>query len=228
MAGDWIKVEVATLDKPEVMRLAELLGIKRDEAIGLLVRFWTWLDRATGNGLVTHTSRKGIDEVMHCSGFAAAFEAVGWGKFNDSAVTLEVVNYSRHNGSPAKTRALGKDRKREHDERKRNADTVTREEKRRVTTTSLRSVVVEQPTEEHRRIARERGVSADAEFQKYRDWMASTGKRHKDQNAGFRNWLKNALVVTGGVKQDSRAAAAAQIFGAPNERVIDGEAERVA
>lgn len=130
MAGDWIKVEVATLDKPEVMRMAELLGVKRDEMVGILFRFWVWLDRSTGNGVVTHASRFGIDEVMHVCGFGAALESVGWCLFDEAALTLTVPGFEKHNGNPAKTRALGRDRKREFDERKSNANTVTREEKR--------------------------------------------------------------------------------------------------
>ena len=34
MAGDWIKFEHASLDKPEVLRIAELLGVERRYAIG--------------------------------------------------------------------------------------------------------------------------------------------------------------------------------------------------
>ena len=45
MAGDWIKVEHATMDKPEVLRIADLLGVSRREAIGILFDFWVWLDR---------------------------------------------------------------------------------------------------------------------------------------------------------------------------------------
>lgn len=133
MAGDWIKVEVATLDKPEVARMAELLGVKRDEMLGMLLRFWTWLDRHTGNGVVTHMSRLSIDDVMHVVGFGAVLESVGWGVFDDKAVTLTVPNFERHNGKPAKSRALGNKRKAEYDERKRNGNGVTKTslEKRR-------------------------------------------------------------------------------------------------
>lgn len=136
MAGDWVKVEIATLDKPEVVRMAELLGVKRDEMIGILVRFWAWLDRSTGNGLVTHVSRIGIDDVMHCAGFAAALESVGWAQFDEKAVSMAVPNFDYHNGNPAKTRALGQRRKRRFDERKSN-DVVTQTplpEKRREVT----------------------------------------------------------------------------------------------
>ena len=133
MAGDWIKVEVATLDKPEVARMAELLGVKRDEMLGILLRFWAWLDRTTCNGVVTHMSRLSIDSVMHVPGFGGALESVRWVKFDDEAVTLTVPNFERHNGKPAKSRALGKVRVETHRQRKCNGTNVTKAlpEKRR-------------------------------------------------------------------------------------------------
>jgi len=138
MAGDWIKVEVATLDKPEVVRMAELLGVKRDEMLGILLRFWAWLDRSTGHGVVTHVSRLGLDDVLHVSGFSAALECVGWGFFDKEAVTLTVPNFDAHNGNPAKTRGLAQKRKRNERSRSCHDESVTREEKRRdISTTDV-------------------------------------------------------------------------------------------
>jgi hypothetical protein len=50
------------------------------------------------------------------------------------------------------------------------------------------------PSEEHRAIAASRGVDCEFEFVRYRDWQAATGKTHKDEVAGFRNWLRGAKV----------------------------------
>lgn len=41
------------------------------------------------------------------------------------------------------------------------------------------------------RIAFENGRDAQLELERYRDWLASKGKRHKDYRAGFRNWLRS-------------------------------------
>jgi hypothetical protein len=131
MAGDWIKVEHATLEKPEVGMFAELLGIPVDQALGILLRFWVWLDRNSCNGLVTHVSRLSIDGVTHTPGFSNALAHVGWLQFDDEAQTLTVPNFGNHNGNTAKSRAQTKKRV----QRFRN-DSVTvpalpREEKRR-------------------------------------------------------------------------------------------------
>jgi hypothetical protein len=48
------------------------------------------------------------------------------------------------------------------------------------------------PTAEHRQIAAVQGVDCQAEFSKYTDWLATNGKRHRNRDAGFRNWLRKA------------------------------------
>ena len=47
--------------------------------------------------------------------------------------------------------------------------------------------------------ARERGltVSVAGEYEKYLDWGIAHGKRHKDERAGFRNWLRAAQKFSG-------------------------------
>jgi uncharacterized phage protein (TIGR02220 family) len=113
MAGDWIKVEHATATKPEVCMGAELLGVSRREMIGICVDYWIWLDANLGegcNGLVTQVSRKSLEDVLHCPGFAAILERMQWASFDDEARTLVVTNWDRHNGTSAKSRALTRNR----------------------------------------------------------------------------------------------------------------------
>jgi len=113
MAGDWIKLEHATLQKPEVHEIAEVMNLSRREAIGLLAEYFCWLDlhmADSRNGLVTHVSRKSVDEALHEPGFSAMLEQIGWAKFDDEKRTLTVTNWDRHNGKTAKSRALGQKR----------------------------------------------------------------------------------------------------------------------
>lgn len=48
------------------------------------------------------------------------------------------------------------------------------------------------PTEAHRALAAERGVDCDLEAVKMRDWATAEGKKGKDWDARFRNWLRSA------------------------------------
>lgn len=114
MAGDWIKLEHSTPDKPEVHRLADLLGIHSDQALGVLVRFWLWCDRNSRDGRVTHVYAKPLEALMHCAGFVAAMVDVGWLELDDKSGKVTIPNFDRHNGNTAKTRALHKDRQRRY------------------------------------------------------------------------------------------------------------------
>ena len=124
MAGDWFKVEHATLRKPEILEAAEYLNLGRRETLGIFLEYFAWLDqnlRESCNGTVSHITRKSLEDSLGCAGFTAMLEAIGWAKFDDAAHTLTVKNWARHNGSTAKSRALVRDRVAKH----RNANTVT-------------------------------------------------------------------------------------------------------
>ena len=136
MAGDWMKVELSTPDKPEVFAIADALGIDPDAAFGKLFRVWSWFDQHTEKGNAPSVTKMIIDRCAGVTGFAAAMESVGWLEVTDAGVTLP--NFSRHNGKTGKNRALTAKRVAEHKKKgneKGNGDSVTnalpREEKRR-------------------------------------------------------------------------------------------------
>lgn len=135
MAGDWIKIEHWTPDKPEVFRMAELLDMDPDAVTGKLIRIWIWADQQTITGDAHSVTRASLDRLTQRHGFADAMLTCGWLEQTDDG--LRFVNFDRHNGETAKTRALnakrnGKLRARRHE---RDAGSVTsaspREEKRR-------------------------------------------------------------------------------------------------
>lgn len=114
MAGDWIKLEHATATKPEVGHAAELLGEDRRYILGLLFDYWLWLDSHLDDsrpGVVPNVSRKSLEDTLHCPGFAAVLESIGWAKFDDETRTLYVIHWERHNGKTAKSRALEQKKK---------------------------------------------------------------------------------------------------------------------
>lgn len=108
MAGDWIKFEKDTLDKPEIVQMADLLGTSEDDVIGKLLRVWSWFDSQSrdGNaGSVTGvTLHKKIDRLVSSQGFAACMKKVGW--LTDQGMP----HFDRHNGESAKKRALTNER----------------------------------------------------------------------------------------------------------------------
>ena len=110
MAGDCIKVEHTTPDKPEVVKLAELLHMDDpDFVLGKLWRFWAWADANTQDGILK-TKYSHIDRVVYCPGFARGLVSVGWLQGREGA--LVIPNFDRHNGNSSKARALEAEAKR--------------------------------------------------------------------------------------------------------------------
>lgn len=110
MAGDWIKVEKCSPDKPEVMRLASLWGVPKDQAFGAIIRFWIWLDNASVDGRVDGVASQEIDDMMRFQGFAQGLASVGWLKIDDSTPKVIIPNFDKHNSQTSKKRALSSDR----------------------------------------------------------------------------------------------------------------------
>ena len=116
MAGDWIKFDVTTPDKPEVVQMAAALGIDQDAVVGKLLRVWAWADQNTVtcngecNGVTVTTSF--LDRLTFCAGFANAMRSAGWLTGEDGALVFP--NFVRHNGKTAKERALSNRRISKH------------------------------------------------------------------------------------------------------------------
>lgn len=140
MAGDWIKVEVATSQKIEVFLIAEILDMDIDTVLGKLIRLWSWADANTIDGHAKSVTKKLLDRVVGCDGFVSALldERVNWLCQLENG-DLFFINFDRHNGKGAKKRATDAARqakKRVTDtvakqSRSNRDNSVTREEKRR-------------------------------------------------------------------------------------------------
>lgn len=123
MAGDWIKVEHATPDKPEVAAIAEELGIDPDAVVGKLLRLWVWADQQTISGDDLRVSEPFIDRITHQPGFSLALRKVDW--LQARSGSLAIPRFDRHNGQTAKARAATNRRVAGHRERDCNALSVT-------------------------------------------------------------------------------------------------------
>jgi hypothetical protein len=110
MAGDWMKLDHDTPEKPEVMALAARLGISTDDALGKCVRFWRWFDRHTTRGFAKGVTITLLDQQLGSPGLCDALENVGWLIRSDDGIRLP--HFERHNGATAKARALDQKRKR--------------------------------------------------------------------------------------------------------------------
>lgn len=119
MAGDWIKLEMTTPDKPEVVRIASLLRMDQDAALGKLIRIWVWADQNSIAGDNVAVTEAFLDRLTNKRGFAAAMRTVNWLEGQDGALVFP--GFHRHNGKTAKARAETNRRVADHRDRERNA-----------------------------------------------------------------------------------------------------------
>ncbi len=113
MAGEWIKIESITPDKPEVIRLTRILNagrelslkLDRDLILGKLVRLWSWFDRVSVDGVVDGVVSTDVDDLVRLPGFIDALKVVGWIDFDDEKERVWIPNFDEHNGDSAKKRA---------------------------------------------------------------------------------------------------------------------------
>lgn len=110
MAGEWIKVESSTPQKPEVVKMARILKKQRSQVFGALVMVWCWFDRNSVDGHVDGMVSTDIDEIAGLTGFAGAMIEVGWLWCDAAQQTLKLPNFERHNGESAKKRSLKNER----------------------------------------------------------------------------------------------------------------------
>jgi chorismate mutase len=102
--ADWLKVEKETPDKPEMLRLAAILSIHPDEALGKCFRFWRWCDSHSADGVLDGMNFDSIDALISCKKFAEALKKVGW--LTEKNGVVRVPDYDKHMGQSAKRRAL--------------------------------------------------------------------------------------------------------------------------
>lgn len=142
MAGEWIKLESSTPNKPEILRMARILKCDRDLVLGKLLRIWAWFDANSVDGRVDGVVSTDVDALVECPGFASAMCTVEWLEVDEGDETLTLPNFGRHNGETAKKRALKNKRQSNwrqnrdtsvvaHVDGGASTDASTREEKRR-------------------------------------------------------------------------------------------------
>ncbi len=104
MAGDWLKFECSTPDKPEVLAITARMGWDDpDLAVGKLFRVWRWFDQHTTNGNAIGVTPELLDRIAGATGFAQAMEMAGWLVVTEGC--LELPGFEKHNGATAKSRA---------------------------------------------------------------------------------------------------------------------------
>jgi len=101
---NWIKFEVTTPQKREILVMSRAMKLPRPHVVGLVLHFWAWADAETVDGMLHKLTQEDVDAVVDHEGFAAALIAAGW--LLDDGDGLLIPNWGRHNGKNAKKRAM--------------------------------------------------------------------------------------------------------------------------
>jgi len=112
MAGDWLKFEKSTSDKPEVWAMAEQLGIDPDAVVGKLLRVWAWFDEQSEKGNAPSVTKMLLDRRVGVTGFCDAMISCSW--MVEEGTQVQLQNFDRHNGKTAKERSLTAKRQQKH------------------------------------------------------------------------------------------------------------------
>lgn len=235
MAGDWIKFETATPDKPEIWLIAEAAGIDPDAAVGKLLRIWIWFDQHTENGNAPSVSKLTLDRLVGVRNFCEHVISAGWMSEKNGVLTLP--HFDRHNGKTAKNRALTAKRVAKHAANaKLTPQALPREEKRRVKedvtdVTSKKNAAprFKPPTvTDVSAYCTERGNTVDpAAFVDYYEsvnWHVGK-KRMSDWKAAVRTWEKRNAENQRAHRGSNNRSRAERFFDAIQEYAATGDVD---
>lgn len=166
MAGDWIKLQKDTPDKPEVLAIASRMNLDPDAVVGKLVRIWSWFDTHTLDGNAMSVTYALLDRLAGVTGFAEQMTFVGW--LNQDGHVLSLPNFEYHNGETAKKRALGKNRQ---DKYRNNDESDAKSDAPSVTKTSLEKRREEKSTDIKKEKATGVACPPDVSEQVWNDWL---------------------------------------------------------
>lgn len=104
MAGHWIQWEKGLVKKPEMFHIARSLGVPTLHAAAACMLVWEWADDNTIDGHVRGMTPDDLCAAAGVPGIGAALLIVNW--LIDTGDGITFPNWERHNGAPAKRRAL--------------------------------------------------------------------------------------------------------------------------
>jgi len=199
MAGDWMKVDLTLPDKPEVIGMADMLGIHEDEVVGKMIRFWRWCDQHLKDCHAQNVTLSFLDRYLGVTGMGQAMCDVGWLVVVEDG--LLIPNFDRHLSQGSKQRALASERKRKQRSemsRAKRDTSVTREEKRREEKKESKPkkprATFQKPTvEQVQQYAREHNYQIDAQafwdYYEANGWMVGRNPM-RDWKAAVRQWQR--------------------------------------
>lgn len=100
---NWLKIEKATPDKPEIYEMAALHEIDPHAMFTKAFLVWAWFDDHTVDGNAPVTVKALLERITGVTGIIESFEKVGWASLKDGRITI--IGFDKHTSASAKKRA---------------------------------------------------------------------------------------------------------------------------
>ena len=218
--SNWIKVRSNLRTSPKVVIVASRLSVTPITALGAICTAWMLADEhADEHGLLRGIDLNALDGMIGIEGLGEAMAKVGWIEAAEDGV--QFIDYEKHNGSTAKSRAREQQRKQASrscpNKTGQKTDTTrTREEKNRIREdkNNVQSKACSEPTwspdNSFERITEEDkaswaeaypAVAIKQELEKANQWLLSNPKKAKKRlwRKFITNWL-NSVQQRGGTR----------------------------
>lgn len=101
--SDWLKINHSLLRSPKLKKLALLLGVDDDTALGCAVRWLMFVDEQTTDGN-TELEPAVVDSVLGREGVSEALMSIGWA-VTDMSHCMCATDFEKHCGDTAKKRS---------------------------------------------------------------------------------------------------------------------------
>jgi chorismate mutase len=100
---NWLKIEKATPDKPEIYEMAALHEIDPHAMFTKAFLVWAWFDDHTVDGSAPVTVKALLERITGVTGVMESFEKVGWASLENNRITI--LGFDKHTSASAKKRA---------------------------------------------------------------------------------------------------------------------------
>lgn len=117
MAGEWIAVDLALDQKPEVQELIDTTGEPVETVCFRLWKLWGWASMHCADGTARMTLPRLVRTCGGNEAFWLAVAAVGWLEIDETAATVAVPGWDRRFSQAAKARLQHADRSRAYEDR---------------------------------------------------------------------------------------------------------------
>lgn len=125
MAGEWIPVDIAIGQKPEILELCEIADVGVEVAVYRVFSLWAWFSLNSADGAARATPSRLARVCGGDAEFWKAVESVGWLEFDDGEGTASIPGWEDRFSAGAKARASHAKNQRKYREKQQSDASVT-------------------------------------------------------------------------------------------------------